>query len=401
LVDAIARCRFVNTKAGGVAKKETTLNRKAICVPAVAVLCSVLVASLPAVAATSKSAVKAPVKSSVPTVKKASRLPYAGAISVDAETGQVLFEDRADVPVYPASTIKLMDLLLVLERVKQGNLRLDDKVTVSAEASRMGGSQVYLKENEVFTVEDLLHALIVQSANDAATALAIHVAGTTAAFVELMNQKAAQLGMVSTRFVSVHGLPPVSDGKPDITTARDMALLSREVLKFPEALKYTSCREYTFRKDPLFVARTHNHLLEDVNGCDGLKTGYFRLAGYSICATAQRDGKRVVVVVAGVGGEPADPTRDRNARDQKAKELIEAGFAKLRTASPPPVVKPVAPVPPPPPVSSITPAPEEADDMADADPGKPAHLWRWGIGVAVLAIVGWLMWRRTHAIQDF
>lgn len=238
--------------------------------------------------------------------------PYAGAIAVDAESGLVLFQDNADAVIYPASTVKLMDLLIILEKVERGGLRLSDTVTVDAEAARMGGSQVYLGKGEKFTIDDLLYAMMVESANDAAVALAIHVGGSKEAFVQLMNERARELGMKSTRFESPHGLPPGKGQAPDISTPYDMSLLAREVLRHPESLRYTGCRERLFRpgKPPL-VMHNHNHLLYRVEGCDGLKTGYFRAAGFSTVATALRDGRRIVAVVAGC----IDPrTRDRTAQ---------------------------------------------------------------------------------------
>jgi D-alanyl-D-alanine carboxypeptidase (penicillin-binding protein 5/6) len=241
--------------------------------------------------------------------------PYVGAIAVDAESGLVLFEDNASADIYPASTVKLMDLLLVLEKVQRGDLRLADTVTVAAEAARMGGSQVYLGEGEQFTVDDLLYALMLESANDAAVALAIHVAGSEEAFVKQMNKRAAEIGMNSTRFASSHGLPPGKGEIPDISTAYDLSLLARELLKHPESLRYTGCRERVFRPDeqPL-VMHNHNHLLDVVAGCDGLKTGYFRAAGFSIVATAVLNERRLVAVVAGC--------RDPKTRDKTARRLL-------------------------------------------------------------------------------
>ncbi|HRZ35758.1 MAG TPA: serine hydrolase, partial [Candidatus Paceibacterota bacterium] len=153
------------------------------------------------------------------------RDPYVGAIVVDVGAKRVLFEDRADVQGYPASVLKLMDLLIILERIEGGQLSFQDKVPVSAKAAATGGSQVWLAEREVFTVDELLYALMVRSANDAAVALAEKVAGSTSAFVGLMNQRARDLGMTSTRFSSVHGLPPGPGQPHDVTTARDLARL--------------------------------------------------------------------------------------------------------------------------------------------------------------------------------
>ncbi|HWW01749.1 MAG TPA: D-alanyl-D-alanine carboxypeptidase family protein [Candidatus Acidoferrum sp.] len=257
------------------------------------------------------------------------RNPYLGAIVVDASTGRVLFEDRADVRGYPASTQKLMDLLIILDKIKQGQLSLQDQVPVSAKASKTGGSQVWLAEKESFSLEEMLYALMVQSANDAAVALAEKVAGSTDAFVELMNQQAKELGMRNTVFHSVHGLPPGRGQEHDVTTARDFAVLCRELIqRHPETLQYTSTRERTFRPNQgkkTVMMRTHNHLLGHVEGCDGLKTGYFGQAGFSIAVTAARHGQRVIVVVL--------DSPDLKTRDSHAAELVEKGFAALASGA--------------------------------------------------------------------
>jgi D-alanyl-D-alanine carboxypeptidase (penicillin-binding protein 5/6) len=256
-------------------------------------------------------------------VEKVSRTPYLGAIVVDDATGQVLFEDNADAPGYPASVTKLMTFLVIMDRVKAGQLTLETPITVSAEASRTGGSQVYLKQGEVFTVDDLLYALMIQSANDAAVALATHAAGSKEAFVALMNAKARQIGMTHTTFQSPHGLPPGKGQQVDITTARDLALLSRELIDHDDVLRYSSVKVRMLRGNTAnpFEMRNHNHLLGKLAGCDGLKTGYFSAAGYSLSATAIRDGRRIIVVV--LGSEAS------KTRDFKVMELMEKGFASL------------------------------------------------------------------------
>jgi len=245
------------------------------------------------------------------------RDPYIGAIVMDAASGQVLFEDQADALGYPASVLKLMDLLVILDQVRDGRVKLEEPVAITEEAMSMGGSQVFLDVKETFTVEDLLYALMVQSANDAAVALAVHVAGSKDEFVRLMNRKAVELGMTRTRFHSVHGLPPSAGQQPDITTARDLATLSRAVVAYPDALRFTSTRERNFRGDQ-FVMRTHNSLLASFPGCDGLKTGYFRAGGYSIAATAERDGRRILAVVLGCPSKAG--------RDAQAAQLLSRGF---------------------------------------------------------------------------
>ncbi|MEN8200091.1 MAG: D-alanyl-D-alanine carboxypeptidase family protein, partial [Thermodesulfobacteriota bacterium] len=249
-------------------------------------------------------------------IKDVSSEPYTSAILLDAGSGRVLFEKNADAPVYPASTLKLMVLLVILEGVEEGRLQLDEMVPVTVEAYKMGGSQVYLDPKEQFSLEDLLYALMIQSANDAAVALATHVAGSVDGFVALMNEKAKELGMKDTRFHSVHGLPPAQDQQVDVTTARDFGILCRLLSKRPEVFPYTSTRVRDFRGGE-FIMRTHNHLLKQVIGCDGFKTGFFQKAGFSIAATAQRDGVRVIAIVMG--------SKNRKVRDAKAIELLAKG----------------------------------------------------------------------------
>ena len=255
--------------------------------------------------------------------------PYLGAIVIDASNGRVLFEDKADAKGYPASVLKLVDLLIILEKIEQKQISFEDQVPVSAKSSKTGGSQVYLAEKESFTVDEMLYALMVQSANDAAVALAEKVAGSTDAFSELMNKKAKELGMHSTVFHSVHGLPPAPGQEHDVTSARDLSILCRElVLKHPDTLRYTSTRERPFRPNAgpkTIVMRTHNHLLGHVEGCDGLKTGYITQAGYSIAVTASRHGQRIIAVVL--------DSVDLKTRDAHAKELVEKGFAVLNSTA--------------------------------------------------------------------
>lgn len=244
--------------------------------------------------------------------------PYISALVIDADTGKVLFEDHADAKVYPASVLKLMDLYIILNRIGQGTLRLDEIVPVTREAARTGGSQVYLDPKESFPVEDLIYALMVQSANDAAVALATHIAGSKDGFVALMNKTAHELGMNNTVFHSVHGLPPGKDQEPDVTTARDFAILCRALAQNPATFKYTGTRLKGFREDK-FTMVNHNKLLTKYAGCDGLKTGYYAAAGFSIAATAQKNGVRIIALVMG--------SKNRLVRDKKAMELLSKGFA--------------------------------------------------------------------------
>ncbi len=256
------------------------------------------------------------------------RNPYVGAIAVDASSGNVLFEDQPDAKGYPASMLKLMDLLIIQEKLEAGQLSLQDQVPVSAKAAKTGGSQVWLAEKESFTLEDMLYALMIRSANDAAVAIAEKAGGSTDAFVELMNQRARELGMTSTVFHSVHGLPPGAGQQHDVTTPRDFVKLCRELLKHPDILRYTSTRERPFRPNAgqkTVIMRSHNHLLGQVEGCDGLKTGYTATAGYSIAATAVRNGQRVIVIVMG--------SPDLKTRDTRAKEIFAKAFSRLNTVA--------------------------------------------------------------------
>lgn len=315
--------------------------------------------------------------------------PYASALLIEAESGKVLFEANADAKIYPASVLKLMVLSVLLDRIEQGALRLDEAVQVTVEAAKTGGSQVYLDPKEQFPVEELLYALMVQSANDAAVALATHVAGSKEGFVALMNQKAQALGMKNSRFHSVHGLPPSEGQQPDITTARDMTLLCRALVKKPEALQYTSTQTRGFRGDT-FIMRNHNKLLGQVAGVDGLKTGYYQAAGFSIAATALRGGVRMIAVVMG--------SKDRKIRDAKTIELINKGFTLI---PPKPELVGTAPAPTPAqakPDSSgptFATAPDtgslgtpEGQEIASAgSPGKGASNWGTlliGIGIGFL-----------------
>ena len=281
----------------------------------------------PDLIAQTKTAAKKPVPAPAAPAKVKgciSKAPYIGAIILDADTGKSLFEERADIPGYPASTLKLMTLLVIQEKIDAGDVKLTDKVSVSVKAAKTGGSQVYLDPRETFNVEDMLYALMIQSANDAAVALTEHVAGSTEAFVALMNKKAEKLGMENTRFASVHGLPPSADQKHDVSTARDMSILCRELCKHPAIFAYTSASYRQLRADTKpFDMRTHNPFLkENIAGCDGFKTGYTAVAGWSIAVTCKRNNRRVIVMVLG--------SETRQMRDANAKELLNKAFTLIQ-----------------------------------------------------------------------
>jgi serine-type D-Ala-D-Ala carboxypeptidase (penicillin-binding protein 5/6) len=293
-------------------------------------LAVVLAFALTASAATKKHSPAGAAKKHTtgPVVSSAiSRDPYIGAIVVETLSGRVLFSDNANGTGYPASVVKLMDLLIILEKVREGTIKLTDTVTVTAEATKIGGSKAYLKNKETFSIDDLLYALMVKSANDAGTALAIHVAGSQEAFVRLMNRKAQELGMTMTHFHSVHGLTTRRGQSHDESTARDLSILARALLKYPDTLRYTSTERRAFRNGT-FNMSNHNHLLGVLEGCDGLKTGYFFEAGFSIVATAKRNNNRLIAVVLG--------SKTSKMRDRTAKELLAEGFLRI----PPPILAP-------------------------------------------------------------
>lgn len=281
------------------------------------------------------------------TTAPAAERPYAGAIVTDADSGNVLFEDNAGVQNPPASMAKLMTFAVLHDKLAGGALTLETPVKITAQDAGMGGTQVYLDPRETFPVEELIYAMMIQSANDAAHALARAGAGSVEAFVELMNAKARALGMGHTTFRTPHGLPPpgrrVADG--DLSTPQDFARLCRHLLAHTDVLKYTSVRNRDFgtsRTQGPQHMKNHNNLLGKVAGVDGLKTGYTQSAGYCLSATAERNGRRVIVVIMGSFGPKGQRDMGRT-RDLKAVELFERGFAALPANLP--VVSTGAPVP--------------------------------------------------------
>ncbi|MBN2161735.1 MAG: D-alanyl-D-alanine carboxypeptidase [Pontiellaceae bacterium] len=250
--------------------------------------------------------------------------PYQSMIVVDAKTGRILAESRATAYAYPASVTKMMTMLIVLEQIDAGRIALTDTVRITDEVAQIGGSQIWLDPRETnFTVNDLLYALMVHSANDAARALALHVAGSKDAFVEMMNQKAGELGMNSTVYHSDHGLPPPDGAQPDISTAYDIAILSLALLRHPETLHYTET-ELKYLRDGKTMLATRNALIKRVDGypgCDGLKTGYHGMGGWSLAATAEHNGNRVIAIALGCP--------DKQTRNSTVRKLLDLGFSKL------------------------------------------------------------------------
>lgn len=244
------------------------------------------------------------------------------AILMEQSSGKVLFEYNADEALPPASVTKVMTILLVLEAIDEGKITINDPVTVSAYATSMGGSQIYLKENEVMSVSDLLKAVVVASANDAAVALAEHLYGTEEAFVARMNERAAELGMVNTNFCNTNGLDDTDTGH--LTSARDIAIMSREVLKHPLIFDYSTIWMDSVRNGDFGLTNT-NRLIRFYHGANGLKTGSTSKAGFCISATAERDGMQLIAVIMGA------PSRD--TRNALAASLLDFGFANYSVRS--------------------------------------------------------------------
>ena len=237
------------------------------------------------------------------------------ALLMEKTTGQILYAQNEHDALPPASVTKIMTVLLTMEAISSGRIALDDTVTVSAYAAGMGGSQVFLAEGEQITVDDLLKAVCVASGNDAAVALAEHVAGVTELFVEQMNNRARELGMKDTHFVNCTGL--TAEGH--VTSAYDIALMSRELLlHHPEVRNYTTIWMDTLRSGTFGLSNT-NKLIRFYDGATGLKTGFTQEAGYCISATAERDGMELIAVI--MKGNTSD------SRNADAKTLLNYGFS--------------------------------------------------------------------------
>ncbi len=243
---------------------------------------------------------------------------YAAALLLEAESGTVLFAHHPDRRRSPASTQKLVLELVVLEMVKAGKISLEDSVWVSRRAARTGGSQVFLKRGEVFTLRELMEAAAIASANDACVAIAEHVSGSTTGFVRLMNERAQSLGMHNTRVVNVHGLDNTPRGKGNLSTAHDLSKVARELISaHPEALQWSSTRRKPFRNGK-FTLRATNKLLGRFRGLDGLKTGYTRRAGSCLVSTAMRRDMRLISVILGASSS--------SVRSRETRRLLTWGF---------------------------------------------------------------------------
>lgn len=237
-------------------------------------------------------------------------------ILIEATTGEILYEKNADVTLPPASVTKIMTILLVMEAIDTGKIKLTDMVSISQHAANMGGSQVYLEPGEQMSVDELLKCVVVASANDAAAALAEYCAGSEENFVTQMNRRAKELGMMGTHFENTNGLDDTTTSH--LTSARDIAIMSRELLKHEKIFDYTNIWMDTIRNGTFGLTNT-NRLIRFYKGANGLKTGSTSKAGFCISATAKRNGLQLIAVIM------ASPTRDD--RNSTAAKLLDFGFA--------------------------------------------------------------------------
>ena len=241
------------------------------------------------------------------------------AILIDAASGQVLFKQNPDERLPPASLTKIMTLIIAMEEIESGDLSLDDQVTISRLAESMGGSQIFLGEGNKVKVRDLLKAVTIASANDACVALGEAVAGSYNKFVNMMNEKADELGLENTYFSNSTGLPTESD---HYTTARDVAIMSREIVKYPLILKDASIwLDYIELPDRKAMLTNTNHLVNTYPGLDGIKTGHTNAAGFSLAATAKRGDMRLISVVM--------KARSVKAREDQTARLLDYGFNRF------------------------------------------------------------------------
>ncbi len=240
------------------------------------------------------------------------------AIMIEASTGTILFEKNAHEKLAPASMTKMMSMLLIVESIDKGIIKWDDMVTVSENASGMGGSQILLETNEQMSVKDLFKGIAVASGNDAVVAMAEKIAGTEDNFVSMMNKRAKELGLKNTNFKNPHGLEEANH----YSSAYDMGMIAKELVKHEEIFQYTSIYEDYLRKGTnreLWLVNT-NRLVRFYKGVDGLKTGYTKEAGYCLTATAKKDGMRIITVVMG--------EEDSKIRQKETTEMLDYAFAQ-------------------------------------------------------------------------
>jgi D-alanyl-D-alanine carboxypeptidase (penicillin-binding protein 5/6) len=244
------------------------------------------------------------------------------AILMEPNSGEVLFQQNADQKMPPASVTKLMVMLLALEALDKKQIKLTDTVAASPEACKMGGSQIWLEPGEQMTVADLLKAVCIVSANDASYALAEHIAGSEENFIALMNKRAQELGLKNTNYVNTTGLEPTAGGAGNLTSASDMAVLAREVLKYPLVFQWTGVWLDSLRGGKSYLRNTNN-LVRFYAGCDGLKTGFTAQAGFCLVATAKREGVRLIAVVM--------KAPDSKVRTRDITKLFNYGFSQYKS----------------------------------------------------------------------
>ena len=267
---------------------------------------------------------------------EAPEIAAPSAILMEATTGTILFEKNSHQQLAPASVTKVMTLLLVMEALESGRISWEDTVIASETAAAKGGSQVYLEAGEEMSMDDMLKSVVVSSANDCATALAEHIAGSESAFVSMMNQRAAELGMEDTHFVNCTGLDDEPNSAEHLSSAYDIAIMSRELLTHEAIRDYTTIWMDTIRGGEFGLSNT-NKLVRFYDGTTGLKTGYTSSAGHCLSASAKRDGVEYIAVVLHCGNS--------GDRFQSARQLLDFGFANYTLALPDPAVEiPAVPV---------------------------------------------------------
>ena len=263
---------------------------------------------------------------SVPVGAVDMNIPAKSAVLMDVATGTVLYEQNPHTPLAPASVTKVMTMLLIMEAIDSGRIRWDDSVTTSEAAAAKGGSQIYLKVGETMSVTDMVKSIAVSSANDCACAMAEHIAGSETAFVDMMNKRAKELGMNDTNFVNCTGLDDEESAKNHKTSAYDIAVMSRQLLKnHPDIKKFTTIWMDTVR-DGAFGLSNTNKLVRFYQGATGLKTGFTSQAGYCLSASALREDMEIVAVVMG-----CETSKERFAA---CKSMLDYGFAGFALITP-------------------------------------------------------------------
>jgi D-alanyl-D-alanine carboxypeptidase (penicillin-binding protein 5/6) len=355
----LSRCD--ESAAGTAARATAVISRKSGFIVLTMVIAALLSSQSASAARRHHTAAAAPAAEEESTAEASSAAlgAYSEACVLEPTTGTVIFESPNDHAPWPtASLAKMMLMLIVAEKLHDGSLKLTDNVTTSAKAAEMGGSQVYLKEGETFSLDDMMKAVVVHSANDASVAMAEYIAGSTEAFVVMMNQQAAAIGMKDTHYYSVHGLPPAKEQQPDVASAYDQAILARELLKYPDVTRWASIDTAPFRAGT-FILRNTNHMVRTFPGCDGLKTGFYDNAGFNVVATAKRNDLRLIAVVLG--------SQHKLTNFKEASEMLSQGFLDYEMH---PIAKKGAPI-----AQSVA--------VTDADTGSIKPVWGSDAGVFV------------------